>query len=749
MIGGSLELQSNMTITNSQGSNLYFVSNSPGETIVTGDVPLRASLYFQSPFGTGGWKLTGNLITTTTSSGDDIYFVRGDLDLSGQRVTTDRFWGNADNTPDLGFSSNSVNRTLNIAGATITMSREWTYRGGQPLTADQSDMSLIISGFNKGSFGGNLYAKANDVYYNAEVQALVNSSINSTGTASNYASFNKITLSGNNTNISSVRPDSLLFTGYGTYTIAGDFTVNQYIGTPIACGGLTNIISTTPRTITIGYALSHAERVKVRNTHIRNISIVPADTLYNVIDCTFEGTSNGWKNTDMPPQTFYWVGGSGNWSNQMRWADVSNGTPGSGCVPRSVDNVIFDDYSFTANNQTVTINVPAYCDSMSWTGTLTRTPTLALNNSIHINGSLVLQPSMTITNSNSDFFFTFTSSRPNETIRSNGKTVPGLRFNGDGGWALLDALTVDQYSQGSVVAIDFVKGTLNFNAQHVTLHDRLRGNSAGTRDDRYLDIQGATITLATSAWDWNYTGNLQAENSVITLNGSYSGYSPLFTAEANAHYHNLVLDATGGNTAQTVINGVYNKITARRNAIFNSIETDTLLLASDSEWEYEFTSGSTITVNKAFYGSGTPCGQITLRSTLEGTPAKFDIKLAAANYAGIDGHGTMDTLMIDFARIHGIEAVTGPNNAKLYKAWHSSDEPKSGAAWAYGLGSSTTPNQPSADTYNLYWARMDLYVQADGSPFEEERFVSCVFFPYLISSVNLAPIPSSRFKWYK
>src|ERR1700751_5292381 len=61
----------------------------------------------------------------------------------------------------------------------------------------------------------------------------------------------------------------------------------------------------------------------------------------------------------------YWVGGNGSWSNTAHWSASSGGASCS-CTPTASDNVYFDANSFSANGQSVTIDVVAHCDSMNW-----------------------------------------------------------------------------------------------------------------------------------------------------------------------------------------------------------------------------------------------------------------------------------------------------------------------------------------------------------------------------------------------
>src|SRR5262245_58595300 len=67
---------------------------------------------------------------------------------------------------------------------------------------------------------------------------------------------------------------------------------------------------------------------------------------------------------------YYWVGGTGNWSNYaVHWATTSGGVVFHTQVPTSFDNVYFDVNSFTASVQIVTNDTTmAYCRDMDWTG---------------------------------------------------------------------------------------------------------------------------------------------------------------------------------------------------------------------------------------------------------------------------------------------------------------------------------------------------------------------------------------------
>jgi len=772
-IGGSMTLQPPLSFEFSgfqyqsmdwTTNQIFFVSNDANETITTNGVAVPYDFVFQSINGNGKWKFMDDLVlfsstmTTTENVGSatgnyilrSIYLNRGGLDFSGHKYVIRRFACKADNTLS-GFSELPATRSLNIADATMDIFVEWSYLGGQQLTAAQSANSEIL-------MGGDGYTtvtatRTNDYYHNITLRKKGGTFSSTENPAGYYCHFNKITLDctaatlqgGTSTELT-LRPDSLRFIGYGTYTINKSMNVNEYIGTSLACGGSTQITASNPITITIGTTIPvKTDRVQIRNTTLNNISITP-DTPYSITDCTLTGTSNGWTVSSSPAMTSYWVGGTGNWSDVMHWANSSGGTPGSGCIPRAIDNVIFDNNSFSAAGQTVTIDGPSYCDSMSWIGAASLRPILSFvaYKELYIAGSLLLQTNMRV--DGQDGRIHFTTNRANETITTNGVNVqPNYLYfqatNKAAGWILAD----DLIQSGCCPNVYFDRGTLNLNGKLMRTH-AFYGNTstAGSdRSTRKLILTNATLDLPSSNGGgyYYYTGELYADNSTISTNFTTNG---TITVEPGAQYHNLYIKGTAAweTVWRTITYGKYNKIqTDRGNVVFNGIETDTLILGNNAEDTYKFTSDSTLRVNEAFYGSGTPCNPIFLQSTTENKPAIFDIKKAAANMPD-------DTLMIDYAYIHGIKAVVSSNNAKLYKAFHSPDVVSGGSTWAYGLGSGTA-NAPSANTYNQNWARMDVFQSGGTTPFGDDFYLNCEQIPYHLTAVNFMPTPGATFEWRK
>lgn len=66
-----------------------------------------------------------------------------------------------------------------------------------------------------------------------------------------------------------------------------------------------------------------------------------------------------------PKTTFYWVDNGGNWNDGAHWS-LSSGGPSANTLPGIDNNVVFDENSFTLDNQTVNLTQDQECFSLRW-----------------------------------------------------------------------------------------------------------------------------------------------------------------------------------------------------------------------------------------------------------------------------------------------------------------------------------------------------------------------------------------------
>src|SRR5690606_18255721 len=89
---------------------------------------------------------------------------------------------------------------------------------------------------------------------------------------------------------------------------------------------------------------------------------------------------------------YFWVGGSGEWSDINHWATTSGGSTKHSIVPGSGDNVFFDTNSGLTDSDIIDFPAGnAYCQNMSWVG-VTTTPLFRNNTTftLFISGNLEL-----------------------------------------------------------------------------------------------------------------------------------------------------------------------------------------------------------------------------------------------------------------------------------------------------------------------------------------------------------------------
>ncbi|MEQ8681067.1 MAG: MBG domain-containing protein [Cyclobacteriaceae bacterium] len=305
-------------------------------------------------------------------------------------------------------------------------------------------------------------------------------------------------------------------------------------------------------------------------------------------------------------QDYYWVGGSGNWSDVSHWATTSGGTTNHAVAPTELDNVYFDANSFSGSGQSVTIDAAAVCHDFDWTGA-TNFPAINASDQLDIYGSAVMN---TDVDYNLDEVY-FKSSDMGETITTSGVsfgTSCTLRFDGTGGWSLDGNL--DTYR------IYFTKGTFSTANYDITTSNTIYVTST-TGNLLDLNLGSSTINCQTF---WNSSASdldLDAGTSeIITgqLRGDLNGNGP-FT------YYDITFEDGGS---------LYN---------VNNLNVVTLLAGT-----LYVEAGSVQSLND-FVAGGDKYSDLQVKTFSEGTEATFSAS-----------SGTID---IDFVTLQDIHATGG------------------------------------------------------------------------------------------
>ncbi len=325
---------------------------------------------------------------------------------------------------------------------------------------------------------------------------------------------------------------------------------------------------------------------------------------------------------------YYWVGGSGNWSDfANHWATTSGGSTFHSSEPGELDNVYFDANSFTAGGAVVTINVDATCADMNWTG-VTNNPRLAgtTSRSLNIFGSLTLVAGM------EQMFMgrvNFNSLSTGRTIRTAGHNFNrDVYFQGIGGWSLADELNAGSWS------IYFASGTLQTNNQNVTAGRFL----SATSNTRLLVLGSSTLTFTYSS-SWYYAMEINGTNLSLQAGTSqirFTGADPYFYNYngGGLTFHDVVFEHASGSGLLYVSNGTFSHVEFKGNgtvrygnaftnltfggngSLYNDNTIGNLTLTAGKT--YMLGSGNTQTITGQLTANGNCAAPIALQSTSPG-----------------------------------------------------------------------------------------------------------------------------------
>jgi hypothetical protein len=184
---------------------------------------------------------------------------------------------------------------------------------------------------------------------------------------------------------------------------------------------------------------------------------------------------------------YYWVGGTGNWSDfANHWATSSGGTTFHTQPPTTLDNVYFDNNSFSAAGQTVTVNQPNnYCNNFNWQNAITGSDLITSDTTyqIRVFGSLAVNPGAVLSYYGT---FSFESVNAGNTINVTDTVNCIFSFNSAiGEWSLSNELK-------SKSKIELLLGTFTTNNFNITCN---RFVSDNLNFNRSLNIGTSAVKI--------------------------------------------------------------------------------------------------------------------------------------------------------------------------------------------------------------------------------------------------------------
>ncbi len=300
----------------------------------------------------------------------------------------------------------------------------------------------------------------------------------------------------------------------------------------------------------------------------------------------------------------YWVGGTGNWSDDdNHWATSSGGSGGNGNIPTSSDNVIVDANSGFSGGGTISVDVSLGTSAcLDFTCSSGHSFTLAsVNDNLQIYGSLTLEAGVT---TSGVMWFYFLATSTGKTITQGGATLDGgLFFNGaGGGWTLQDDIEIDNLFLHR-------QGTFDANDHNVTAGGFDIYAAVGKTVNLLMGSGTWTATVADMTIGENYswsvfidgTVNITPETSTIKFTDATSSEKSFWGSGKT--YNNLWLSGAG-----TGVFSIWGSNT------FNNFKVDT------PPHTVKFEHGTTQTVS-SFTVSGTSGNLITINSETTATHA--------------------------------------------------------------------------------------------------------------------------------
>jgi gliding motility-associated-like protein len=567
--------------------DIYFESNAAGNSITSAGRQYRKNAYFD---GQGSWILNDSLSVTRS-----LFFKKGNLSTNDQVMACQ--WFNSESStarslklgkshvklrsPDYNYLYwwlNADNLTFDAGTSTI----EYFWNGDlRHLGTPQLTYHKVI--FNYGSSLNSDYDKLNHIIDTLEMRA------------GGYFS--------SSTQVGTWRISrGVVYTMHEADTLLVDNIV--------AFGGCTGMIEFRSsqryrRAFIANKVPVTLDRIVVQDMHSIGPGTITATNSVNL------GNSDGWVIGQGQGRTLFWVGGRGAWHETEHWS-LSSGGPGGECAPTPVDDVIFDQNSFSAPSQQVDMDLRVnYCKNMTWRNQGFSPVFRAIY--LHIFGSVDMTPEMRATYL---FNLVFRSEATDNNIKiGSAGRVDFLDIMGGGSFFLQDSIQAHSLSQGN--------GTFHSNGQLVNI-DYFTGGFWETK--KVLAMGGShwkvngRDQLWRGSWNIYLPMTFQVDSSLVEFTNPsariYSGHPFAF--------HNVLFSAVEQQSkidAVANVSGMFNHLEFRNNGVIIGGHTIDSLIFSPGK-SYQLDASKAQVVREYLQMNGNNCLSIGLSSTVAGQKSK-------------------------------------------------------------------------------------------------------------------------------
>jgi subtilisin family serine protease len=302
-------------------------------------------------------------------------------------------------------------------------------------------------------------------------------------------------------------------------------------------------------------------------------------------------------------QTYFWIGGSGNWNDGSRWSNRSGG-PAINAVPGLANPVVFDQNSFAGNINTINFPANASCYNLTYAASQGCTFVLG-GNTLTIDGSVEIENDL-VAFSGGTVIFSGTVSKMNY-VKAGANTFANtnLTLNSvNGSWNFQTDLNTRNLS---ITQSSFILRNRNLRADNF---------NAGNISGQQIAISGASVSgLATFTLSANAAADFS--NTTFRYEQGVPG-NPVFSGGGKNFYN---ISASGVNLT---INGDnrFNSLDINGSLRLNgSNRADSLRLSSAST--LILAGGTSQTLVRAFDAKGTAGRLLPIRSDGPGNAFLF------------------------------------------------------------------------------------------------------------------------------
>lgn len=532
----SLQIDGNFT-TNGNATFVWPVDFNfnpiASSTIKSSGIAWTHNFFFNGPTIS---KLSDDLNTTK-----NITLLSGTLDLNNNDL--DCF--------DV-FSPGAVTRILDMSGSIVTvLGTIWDFAGtNQSITSTASTLNFTNVGSLTFNGGNQSYST---VAFNSSAIAITdNNGFNSFNLLTNPV----VTLANSSTQ------------DINNFSSIGTCSAPTLINTPLSTGPSASIHYSGVTTFTAS------------NLSINNVDAVnPPINGYSI---SLSDTTNGADGWIFGGSTYYWIGGTGNWTDPAHWSFTSNGVT-SVCIPGKEDNVVFDANSFSAAGQIVTVNNSLVeFKTMTW-ATATNNPKLSMANNLFAYGNITLNAGLTID--------TLTGAPKRIEIRALSQLNPlnayikcnisiNTKNNTD---AVTLASTLNMASNRNLF---LGKGEFNSNGKMIKAGAIITSIFDTLNDVRKLNISNSLVELAEGFYAKNETTNFTfiSTNSHLKIIDT-SGLKVNYLKTEGLTFHDVTFDVKASSTNPYVSpqritgNNTFNKFIVMKKSglVFDSLSVQTIM----------------------------------------------------------------------------------------------------------------------------------------------------------------------------